>query len=127
MSLHAMVGKHLGNYEVKSLIGEGGMGAVFAGEHRFLNTRVAIKVLHGSFANNQAVTQRFFQEAKSSISIGHPNVIKTLDFGQSSDGELYLVMELLEGKSLSGVLHTQGTFGEGATARIGATIAEAIA
>src|SRR5438105_8671336 len=102
--MHPLVGKELGNYIVKTMIGEGGMGAVFAGEHRFLGDVVAIKVLHGSFANNENVTQRFFQEAKSSREIKHPGIIKIIDFGQAKDGALYLVMELLEGKSLAQAL-----------------------
>ena len=61
MPTHPLIGKELGNYTIKSLIGEGGMGVVFAGEHRFLGTKCAIKVLHGSYANNPQVTQRFFQ------------------------------------------------------------------
>jgi serine/threonine-protein kinase len=126
MPSHPLIGKELGNYVVRSLIGEGGMGVVFAGEHRFLGTRCAIKVLHGSYANNPVVTQRFFQEAKSSLEIDHPNIIKILDLGQSTDGALYLVMELLEGKSLGQAI-AEGTFGEGATARIGSLVAEGLA
>jgi len=122
-----MIGRELGNYVVRSLLGEGGMGAVFACEHRFLGTRAAIKVLHGSYAGNPAVAQRFFQEAKSSLQIGHPNIIRTLDFGQSPAGELYLVMELLEGRSLARTLAEDGPYGEGACARIGADIAEGLA
>src|SRR5262249_7824312 len=98
MSDHPLIGKELGNYTVKRLIGEGGMGAVFAAEHRFLGTPAAIKLLHGSYANNPAVTERFFTEAKSSLKIKHPSIIKILDFGQSGDGCLYLVMELLDGQ-----------------------------
>src|SRR5262245_65428982 len=101
---HPMIGRQLGNYVIRSLLGEGGMGAVVVGEHSFLGDRVAIKVLHGTYATNQDVTQRFFQEAKASRDIGHPNIIKILDFGRSSDGGLYLVMELLDGMSLSSLI-----------------------
>src|SRR5688572_17209574 len=97
---HPAEGRELGNYVTESLLGEGGMGAVFRGRHKFLGTPVAIKLLHGSYARNADITQRFFQEAKASLEIGHPSVIKILDFGQSPDGSLYLVMELLEGRSL---------------------------
>jgi serine/threonine-protein kinase len=122
-----MIGRELGNYVVRSLLGRGGMGAVYAGEHRFLGDRVAIKVLHGSYAHDPTVGQRFFQEAKSSREIAHPNIIKILDFGQTPEGELYLVMELLVGRSLAATLKEAGTFGEGATARIGAQVADALA
>jgi serine/threonine-protein kinase len=126
MTAHPLTDKEIGNYVIRALLGEGGMGAVFAGEHRFLGTRVAIKVLHGTYANNQAVTQRFFQEAKSSLEIGHPNIIKILDFGQTGDGQLYLVMELLEGASLAQTLARRGALGEGMAARIGMAIADGL-
>jgi serine/threonine-protein kinase len=122
-----LIDRELGNYVVRKLLGEGGMGAVFAGEHRFLGTKVAIKVLHGTFANNPAVTQRFFQEAKSSLEIGHPNIIRILDFGQNNEGSLYLVMELLEGLSLSQAIQAQGRFAEKEAARLAATMCDALA
>src|SRR5438105_12099208 len=125
MTAHPMAGRELGNYVIKSLLGEGGMGAVFAGEHRFLGSRVAIKVLHGTFASIPEVGQRFFQEAKSTLEISHPNVIKILDFGQSQTGELYLVMELLEGESLSARLK-QRRFGEAECARLGVALCDGL-
>jgi serine/threonine-protein kinase len=121
-----MVGRELGNYVTDSLLGTGGMGAVFAGHHRFLGTKVAIKLLHGSYAQSPDVTQRFFQEAKSSIEVAHPSVVKILDFGQTTDGSLYLVMELLEGRSLAGTL-AAGRLSEAEAARIGAAIADGMA
>jgi len=96
-----LIGSNLGNYTVESVIGEGGMGVVYAARHRFLGDRVAIKVLHGNYANNPAIAQRFYQEARSARDIGHPSIIQVLDFGESEEGALYLVMELLEGRSLS--------------------------
>jgi serine/threonine protein kinase len=125
MPTHPLIGKDLGNYTIKALIGEGGMGVVFSGEHRFLGTKCAIKVLHGSYANNPQVTQRFFQEARTTIEIDHPNVVRVFDLGQSNDGALYLVMELLQGRSLGQAI-SEGTFGEGAVARIGSLVAEGL-
>jgi serine/threonine-protein kinase len=125
--MHPAINREFGNYVVRSLLGEGGMGAVFAAEHRFLGTRAAIKVLHGSFAGDPEVAQRFFHEAKASLQIGHPNVIRTLDFGQAESGELYLVMELLDGRNLRQTLAADGAFGEGACARLGAEIADGLA
>src|SRR5256885_8555450 len=122
MPTHPLIGKDLGNYTIRSLIGEGGMGVVFAGEHRFLGTRCAIKVLHGSYANNPQVTARFFQEARTTLEIDHPNIVRVYDLGQSNDGSLYLVMELLEGRSLGQAI-SEGAFGEGAVAAIGSLVA----
>jgi serine/threonine-protein kinase len=101
------------------------MGAVFAAEHRFLGTRAAVKLLHPSFSTNENVVQRFFQEARASITIDHPGVIRTIDFGQANDGALYLVMELLSGRNLAAAIHAQ-RFSEMETARIGTAIADAL-
>ena len=124
MSLSA--GDRLGHYEVLSLLGEGGMGSVFVAQHRFLGDRVALKVLHGTYANNPQIAQRFFQEAKSARDIGHPSIVKVLDFGQSDDGSLYLVMELLGGQSLKQVI-AGGALDEAFTARVIADVAEGLA
>src|SRR5437868_5814139 len=95
------IGRELGNYTVESVIGHGGMGVIYAGRHRFLGDRVALKVLHGAFTSEPAIAKRFFREAKAARSIDHPNVVKVIDFGQQESGDLFLVMELLEGRSLT--------------------------
>jgi serine/threonine protein kinase len=123
---HALIGKQFGNYVLDALLGEGGMGAVFRGTHRFLGQPVAVKVLHGTFAKNPNITERFFQEAKSSIEIAHPNVIKIIDFGQTPEGELYLVMEYLEGESLSGAIKTRGRFSEADAAAVAAEVCDGL-
>ncbi len=123
MPTHPLIGNDLGNYTIKALIGEGGMGVVFSGEHRFLGTKCAIKVLHTGAAHLtiHAVTQRFFQVRRGPPSrFEHPNASsRSFDLGQSNDGALYLVMELLTGRKASGRPSPEGTFGEGAVARIG--------
>src|SRR5688572_11513368 len=107
------IGRTLGNYVIRSPIGKGGMGMVYSGEHRFLGDRVAIKVLHSSFANDPTVARRFFDEARTTRGINHPNIVRILDYGQTdSDGVLYLVMELLEGQSLGRAINTQGPLGD---------------
>ena len=126
MKPHPTVGKEYGNYVVRGLLGEGGMGAVFAAEHKFLGDHVAIKILHGTYAQNRSVTERFFLEAKATRDISHPNVIKIFDFGMAEDGGLYLVMELLEGRTLTSFLQA-GRPEEKVLARIGAEIADGLA
>ena len=124
--VHPMIGKELGNYVLRAVLGEGGMGMVFRAEHKFLGDEVAIKVLHGTFANQPSVAERFFQEAKAARDIGHPSIVQIRDFGQSADGGLYLVMELLEGESLSAVLG-RGRLSEAQAATIGAAMAAGLA
>jgi eukaryotic-like serine/threonine-protein kinase len=101
-----MIGKKVGNYEIKSKLGEGGMGAVYLGEHPMIGKRVAIKVLLEEFASNEVVVSRFFNEAKAVNDIGHQNIVDIIDFGKipTEDGSsqmVYFVMELLNGESLA--------------------------
>ncbi|MGD9680614.1 MAG: protein kinase [Candidatus Obscuribacterales bacterium] len=86
-------------YRLESRIGAGGMGSVFRGWDQVLQKPVAIKMLLDDFASEAII--RFHQEAKTAAKLGHPNILNVLDFGQTSRGELYLVMDLLEGESLT--------------------------
>ncbi|HEX5661011.1 MAG TPA: serine/threonine-protein kinase [Polyangiales bacterium] len=96
-----------GRYSLVRLLGDGGMGAVYKAEDNVLRRFVAIKLLHPAAAANPAAVERFLREAQSAASIGHPNIIDILDFGES-EGKPYLVMEYLRGRSLAEVLHSEG-------------------
>jgi serine/threonine-protein kinase len=98
------IGTSVGNYLVKSKLGEGGMGIVFLAEHPLISRRVAIKVIHPDYARNPEAVSRFFTEAQAVNRIGHPNIVDITDFGQSAEGESYFIMEYLAGESLSGRL-----------------------
>jgi serine/threonine protein kinase len=105
-----MIGKTVaGRYGLVRLLGDGGMGAVYKAEDNVLRRFVAIKLLHPAAAANPAAVERFLREAQAAASIGHPNIIDILDFGQS-DGKPYLVMEYLRGRSLADALATDGPF-----------------
>lgn len=93
-----------GKYIIQRQIGEGGMGVVYAGQHRDLEMRVAIKVLHPFEADDPTMKDRFKAEARSSASIKHPNVVEVYDFGITPDGRPFFVMEYLEGESLADLL-----------------------
>ncbi|MCP4678066.1 MAG: serine/threonine protein kinase [Deltaproteobacteria bacterium] len=95
-------------YSILRLLGEGGMGAVYLGEHIVLGRQVAVKFLHGEYAAREEVIKRFYREARAAAAIKHNNIIDVLDVGLSSSGEPYLVMEYLEGESLSGMLKRIG-------------------
>ncbi|HXI57549.1 MAG TPA: serine/threonine-protein kinase [Polyangia bacterium] len=96
-----MIGQWFGNYRAVSLLGEGGMGAVYLAEHRSIGRRVAVKVLHRNLSLDPQLLARFLNEARTANAIRHPNIIEILDSGALSDGMPYLVMELLEGESLA--------------------------
>ncbi len=101
-----LVGKSIGNYEVKKLLGEGGMGTVFLGEHPLIGKKVAIKVLLDEFAQREEIVTRFFNEAKAVNEIKHGNIVDIIDFGkmrlyEGAPPTVYFIMELLEGESLA--------------------------
>jgi serine/threonine-protein kinase len=95
-----MIGQQFGNYRVLSLLGEGGMGAVYLAEHPGIGRRVAVKVLHKQFSADEQLLGRLLNEARAANAIRHPNIIEILDSGMREDGTSYLVMELLEGENL---------------------------
>ncbi|MBC7173945.1 MAG: serine/threonine protein kinase, partial [Polyangiaceae bacterium] len=97
-----------GRYRVDRILGEGGMGVVYLVVHVGLNKRMAMKVLREELACDPEVVQRFVQEAQTSTSMGHPNIIDVSDFGRMPDGAVYFVMEYLEGESLTQRIERKG-------------------
>src|SRR2546429_8677296 len=92
-------GTKLGRYEIRSQIGEGGMGEVYRARDEKLNRDVAIKVLPASFSQDADRLRRFEQEAQAAGSLNHPNILAVYDVGTHDDAP-YVVSELLEGESL---------------------------
>jgi serine/threonine-protein kinase len=95
-----MLGRSLGNYNVVSKIGEGGMGAVYLARHVTLGRPAAIKVLHPSLSSNQDMVSRFFNEARAATAVRNPGIVEVFDFGVLEDRSAYIVMEYLEGENL---------------------------
>ena len=89
-----------GRYVVEGVLGAGGMGVVLRARHKFTGGQLAVKVLRPELASNATLQQRFLNEARAPNMIGHPGIAQTTDAGKSSDGLLYLAMELLQGRSL---------------------------
>ncbi|HEY0195592.1 MAG TPA: protein kinase, partial [Kofleriaceae bacterium] len=95
-----MDGTTIGPYRITGLIGQGGMGAVYAAEHTLLGRQAAIKVLHAEMSARQDVVMRFFNEARAATAIRHPGIVEVYDFGWTPEQAAYIVMELLRGESL---------------------------
>jgi serine/threonine protein kinase len=103
-----LIGQRFGNYRSISLLGEGGMGAVYLAEHPDIGRKVAVKVLRTEFSRDAQLLGRFLNEARAANAIRHPNIIEILDSGTTDAGVSYLVMELLEGEVLAGRMRRLG-------------------
>jgi predicted Ser/Thr protein kinase len=88
-----------GRYRLEGLLGSGGMGAVYRGEHLQLGVPVAVKVMHAGLATNADHARRFQREARATSQLVHPNVVRVLDAGEDQ-GLHFIVMEFLAGESL---------------------------
>jgi serine/threonine-protein kinase len=104
-----LVGAQIGEYRVTGLIGEGGMGTVYSGEHPLIGKQVAIKVLKPALSEDPDAMSRFLAEAKAVNTIRHPNIVDIFAFGSLAEGEQYFVMELLVGRSFAAFLKERTT------------------
>jgi serine/threonine-protein kinase len=96
-------------YRLLSLLGEGGMGAVYKAEHVRMGKALAVKILRGDFAREAGAVQRFVDEAQIVSRLSHPHTIAVFDFGEIGVAEgLYLAMEYVPGKDLAWVLKEGG-------------------
>ncbi len=95
-------------YEIESLLGQGGMGSVYRALDRTLHRPVAIKVISGDVALNPQLKERFLLEARTVAKLRHPNIVAVYSAGEA-DGLLYFVMELVPGESLRDLLTREGT------------------
>ncbi|MBX3271628.1 MAG: serine/threonine protein kinase [Sandaracinaceae bacterium] len=91
-------------YQIDRVIGRGGMGMVYGGSHTWTERPVAVKLLHADLADDPTLLKRFFREAKATAKLRHPNVVEILDMGEDEDGSAFIVLELLEGRSLGALL-----------------------
>jgi serine/threonine protein kinase/Tol biopolymer transport system component len=109
--INALIGKIIGGkYRLISLLGEGGMGSVYRALRLHIGDEVAVKVLHPEYVNEATTIERFRREAQAAAMIRHPTVVTIHDFSEARDGEpAYIVMELVEGKTLRKILESEGS------------------
>ncbi len=98
-----------GRYRITGVLGEGGMGVVYVAEQQMGSTlrKVAVKTLHQHLSKDPSVLARFHRECGTVAQLEHPNTIKFYDFGATDDGTLYIAMEFVKGKPLSGVIEQE--------------------
>src|SRR6185369_14846711 len=93
-----------GKYRIEDQLGVGRMGTVYRARHLLIDRAVALKVLNQRLVEDEASRVRFQREAKAAGRLQHLNAVAVTDFGQSAEGLVYIVMELLEGRTLREVL-----------------------
>ncbi len=104
----ANIGRILqGKYELLRVIGTGGMGAVYEAQHLLIKRRLAVKLLHQEYAKQEWTMQRFKQEAIAATSIGHDHIVDITDMGITRQGEIFIVMEYLDGIDLAALLRRE--------------------
>lgn len=119
------VGETLGNYRVISKLGEGGMGVVYRARDEVLERDVAIKFMSSRVTADQSAKEKLLNEARAASALGHPNICTIYQVGEAN-GEMYIVMELIEGKPLSALIAKDGLPVE-SVLRYGVQIAGALA
>jgi serine/threonine protein kinase len=122
-----LIGVALGDrYRITRLIGSGGMARVYEAVHRVIHRKVAVKVLLSHLASDNDLVRRFVNEGRAAGTIGHPNIVESLDMGTAPDGSPYLVLEYLEGISLADELYRTGALAIDRAAYIALQIASAL-
>jgi len=125
--LDPMLGRELdGRYMVLQKLGQGGMGAVYRGTQLGLGREVAIKVVSAHLVSEPDVVKRFLREAKLASRLTHPNAVAVLDFNQTDDGLFYLVMELVNGRTLDKVFEEERKLRPERIVRIGMQVCDAL-
>jgi len=114
-------------YHIIKKLGEGGMGAVYLGEHVKMGRKSAIKVMNPGMAADPDAISRFNREASNASRISHPNVCQIYDFGETPDGVIYLAMEFIEGAALTDLIEKEGALPPVRAARILKQAADALA
>lgn len=113
-------------YRIVEAIGSGGMGDVFLGLNEPLGQKVAIKFLNQKFTSDEKIVLRFLNEARSYCRVNHPNAVTLLEYGQHTDGSLYLITEFIDGKSLTDVIREVGPLSTEVILSVGMQVCEVL-
>ncbi len=116
-----------GKYRLDGFLSRGGMGAVFRGTHVMLGRPVAVKMINQDLVTSPEIVRRFQREARAATQFKHPNVVDVYDLGQTADGTLYIVMELVAGASLKESIRTGGAIEPARIVRILGQVCDGLA
>lgn len=116
-----------GRFQIQSLLGRGGMGAVYLATHLQLDKPVALKLMHGSWFLDKHLRERFVREVKVCSALNHPNIIKILSTGVSPEGQPYVAMDFIQGETLTQRLASCGALKSAQALPLLLQIADALA
>ena len=122
-----LIGRNLeGRFLIKERLGTGGMGAVYRAWQGSVGREVAVKVIESRLKGGRLAAKRFLREAKLASRLSHANTVAVIDFGQTEDGLLYLVMELVKGRTMGDAMLEDGPFPVERMIRIGLQLCDAL-
>ena len=113
-------------YELHRKLARGGMADVYLARDLLLDRPVAVKVLFAEHARDEAFVERFRREAQAAANLNHPNIVAVYDWGQQF-GTYFIVMEYIDGRPLSEIIHTEGPLHPNRAAEVSADVAAALA
>ncbi len=116
-----------GKYVIEKRIGSGAMGNIYKATHLDLGKPMVVKVLHEHLVSDDSQVKRFRREAKAASLLNHPNVVQVYDFGHTSSGLAYIVMEFIEGDDIRKILFNEGKISQQRTIDISAQVFSALA
>ena len=105
-----------GKYRLRSVLGEGGMGAVWLARNTVLDVDVAIKLIRHGVTSPEA-SERLLQEARAAARLEHPSIVRIFDFGATEEGDPFIAMEVLRGESLARLIDRRGRLSGGNAVR----------
>jgi serine/threonine protein kinase len=122
-----LIGTTIDNrFEIRDLLGEGGMGRVYRAWQKSVGREVAIKLIDRSFGRDPMAVRRFLREARLASQLSQPNTVSVFDFGQSDDGRLFIAMELIRGRTLYAIRVADGAFPVSRAVRVCVQICDAL-
>src|SRR5215212_4945517 len=113
-------------YELRGLVGSGGMADVYLAHDEILDRDVALKLLKTRYAENEELVKRFRCEARSAASLSHPHIVPVFDWGETGDGTYYIAMECLPGGTLMDKIMSKGALPARTAAAVALQITEAL-
>jgi serine/threonine protein kinase len=126
MTTDPLLGQQIKGYRVAELLGVGGMGKVYRAEHPVIGKSIAVKLLHSHLAQDQETLARFLQEARAANQIKHDNIVDIIDFESTEDGDYFLLMEYLTGKTMQEALQKESPMAPVRLGKIGLQICSAL-